>query len=62
MHENQEHPDTPLLDHTKELIGQLEAQGVQPSPDDDGDDEAGDADGWEDVDGSDAEDEDVEMS
>lgn len=60
LHENQEHPDTPLLDHVKELIAKLESQGVQPSPEDDGDDGEEDG-GWEDVEGS-GEDEDVEMS
>ena len=59
LHENQEHPDVPLLEHAKELIAKLEAQGIQPSPEDDGEGEDGDDAGWEDVDG---EDEDVEMS
>jgi len=56
LHINEEHPDTPLLEHCEELIGKLEALGIQPSPDDDD----GDEDGWEDFGGS--EDEDVDMS
>ncbi|KAH9917038.1 uncharacterized protein B0H18DRAFT_1036349 [Fomitopsis serialis] len=59
-HVNQEHPDKPLLQHVRELIGKLEALGVQPLSDDDGDD--GDADGWQDVEGAEDSDEDVEMS
>ncbi|KAH9838479.1 uncharacterized protein C8Q71DRAFT_832634 [Rhodofomes roseus] len=58
-HVNQDHPDKPLLEHVHELIGKLEALGIQPSPED-GDDE--DANGWEDVEGSEDSDEDVEMS
>jgi len=58
LHANQEHPDKPLLEHTRELIAKLDAQGIQPSPEDGGDAE----DGWEDVDGSEDEDGDVEMS
>ncbi|PCH42393.1 TPR-like protein [Wolfiporia cocos MD-104 SS10] len=60
LHVNQEHPDQPLLEHARELIAKLEALGVQPSPEEDEDE--GDADGWEDVEGSDDEDGDVEMS
>ncbi|KAL6307451.1 TPR-like protein [Sparassis latifolia] len=60
LHINLEHPDTPLLEHTKELIAKLDALGIQPSPDDGGKDDDGDA-GWEDVDGSEDEDEDVRM-
>ncbi|KAI1797119.1 TPR-like protein [Ganoderma leucocontextum] len=58
LHVNQEHPDAPLLEHTRELISKLETLGIHPSPEKDGDD---DGEGWEDVDGSD-DDEDVEMS
>ncbi|EMD31322.1 hypothetical protein CERSUDRAFT_119884 [Gelatoporia subvermispora B] len=58
LHVSQEHPDTPLLDHVKELIEKLEALGVHLSPPgEDGED----GEGWESVEGSD-EDEDVEMS
>ncbi|KAI9060656.1 TPR-like protein [Trametes sanguinea] len=59
LHINQEHPDKPLLEHVRELIAKLEALGIQPSPEQepDGEDEE-----WEDVDGSDEEDGDVEMS
>ncbi|KAM5535934.1 hypothetical protein V8D89_010374 [Ganoderma adspersum] len=58
LHVTQEHPDAPLLEHTQELISKLESLGIQPSPDKDEDNEEQ---GWEDVDGSD-DDEDVEMS
>ncbi|EKM58296.1 uncharacterized protein PHACADRAFT_26810 [Phanerochaete carnosa HHB-10118-sp] len=61
LHESQEHPDTPLLEHAKELIAKLESQGVQPSPEGGGDEDDEDGEGgWENVDGD--EDEDVEMS
>ncbi|KAJ8461797.1 hypothetical protein ONZ51_g11309 [Trametes cubensis] len=59
LHINQEHPDKPLLEHVRELIAKLEALGIQPSPEKEGSDEEG---GWEDVEGSDDEDGDVEMS
>ncbi|KAI0359859.1 TPR-like protein [Trametes cingulata] len=59
LHVNQEHPDKPLLEHVRELIAKLEALGIQPSPDKEGSDEEG---GWEDIEGSDDEDGDVEMS
>ncbi|KAI0671745.1 hypothetical protein C8Q78DRAFT_1189558 [Trametes maxima] len=59
LHISQEHPDTPLLEHVRELISKLEALGIQPSPDKEGSDEEG---GWEDVEGSDDDDGDVEMS
>ncbi|KAG6842349.1 hypothetical protein C0991_010639 [Blastosporella zonata] len=58
LHTNQEHPDTPLLDHVAELLGKLDALGIAPSPIDAEDDEG--EDGWEDQDGSDS-DGDVEM-
>ncbi|KAI0342865.1 TPR-like protein [Trametopsis cervina] len=57
LHETQEHPDTPLLEHAHELIGKLDGMGIQPSPEDEQDDE-GDGE-WEDADSGD---EDVEMS
>lgn len=59
LHDNQEHPDKPLLEHVHELIGKLEALGIQPSPEDADD---GGEDDWEDAEGSDDDDEDVEMS
>ncbi|CDO73722.1 hypothetical protein BN946_scf185015.g50 [Trametes cinnabarina] len=59
LHINQEHPDKPLLEHVRELIAKLEALGIQPSPDQEGGDEDGD---WENVEDSDDEDGDVEMS
>lgn len=58
LHEGQEHPDVPLLDHANELVAKLASQGVQPSPEDEDDDGASEG-GWEDAEGSD---EDVEMS
>lgn len=58
MHKNQEHPDKPILEHVQELIAQLEAAGIEPSPAEDG--EEGDGD-WEEVESED-EDGDVEMS
>lgn len=55
MHANEKHPDTPLLEHVKELIAKLDALGVAASPVEDGD---GEGEGeWED----DSEDGDVEM-
>ena len=59
LHVNQEHPDTPLLDHAKELIAKLESLGIQPSPDDAEDEDDGE--GWEDVD-SDNDGADMDMS
>lgn len=48
LHTNEEHPDTPLLEHVKELIAKLDALGVTASPMEDGDGE-GDGEGeWED--------------
>ncbi|KAL4248055.1 TPR-like protein [Abortiporus biennis] len=59
LHINQEHPDTPMLEHVKELIGKLSALGIEPSPE--GEDEEGDE--WEDAEGSDDDaDDDVDMS
>lgn len=55
---NEEHPDTPLLEHAKELISKLSEFGIQPSPeDDDGPDQE-----WEDVEGSDDEDEEMDVA
>lgn len=60
LHLAQEHPDTPLLEHVGELIAKLEGFGIQVSPEDaDADDGGEDGDYWE---GSDDEDEDVDMS
>lgn len=62
LHTTEQHPDIPLLEHTKELIGQLEDLGISPSPEEvigedgaPGDDNDED---WEDED----DDSDVEMS
>ncbi|KAF8206400.1 hypothetical protein K438DRAFT_1578140 [Mycena galopus ATCC 62051] len=59
LHTNEGHPDTPLLEHVKELVAKLDALGIKPSPvaEGDGDDEGE----WEDE-GSDDEDGDVEMA
>lgn len=54
LHTTQDHPDKPVLDHVKELITKLEAQGITPSP---AEDEEGE---WEDAE-SEGEEEDVEM-
>ncbi|KNZ81849.1 UPF0661 TPR repeat-containing protein C16D10.01c [Termitomyces sp. J132] len=59
LHTNQQHPDTPLLEHVTELISKLDALGVTPSPMDAPDDEGDD--GWEDADDSSDSDGDVEM-
>ncbi|KAI0635934.1 hypothetical protein C8Q77DRAFT_1100465 [Trametes polyzona] len=58
LHVNQDHPDKPLLEHARELIAKLESLGIQSSPEKEDSDEGG----WEDVEGSDEEDGDVEMS
>ncbi|KII90009.1 hypothetical protein PLICRDRAFT_108697 [Plicaturopsis crispa FD-325 SS-3] len=60
LHTNEEHPDAPMLEHVKELIVQLDALGIKPSPAGADEDEGGGEDEeWEDEDGS--EDGDVEM-
>ncbi|KAL0061914.1 hypothetical protein AAF712_011198 [Marasmius tenuissimus] len=59
LHINEQHPDTPLLDHVKELIGKLEALGIKASPPEE-DDGEGEGD-WVDEDSAD-EDGDVEMT
>ncbi|KAF8554428.1 hypothetical protein OG21DRAFT_1508962 [Imleria badia] len=58
LHASQGHPDVPLLEHVKELVGALDAFGIQPSPveEEDSNDEE-----WEEV-SDDDEDEDVEMA
>jgi hypothetical protein len=50
LHENQEHPDRPLLVHAKELTDQLEKLGIHSSPvEDDEEDDGGQAEEyWED--------------
>jgi len=58
LHVKQGHPDLPLRVHAEELISKLEELGVEPSPDDEGQDD----DEWEDYEGSDGSDSDVEMS
>ena len=59
LHTNLQHPDSNLLEHTMELIGQLDALGIKPSSDEQPNDAAED---WEDVNDSDDDDDDVEMS
>ncbi|KAK7050993.1 hypothetical protein VNI00_005105 [Paramarasmius palmivorus] len=56
LHVNENHPDTPLLDHVGELIGKLEALGIKASPPGEEDGDEGE---WVD---EDSEDEDVVMS
>ncbi|KAJ7650232.1 hypothetical protein FB45DRAFT_887366 [Roridomyces roridus] len=60
LHTNEGHPDTPLLEHAKELIAKLDALGIKPSPVA----EEGEGEEWEDVEGSEDEDGDgdVEMA
>ncbi|KAJ6576466.1 hypothetical protein DFH09DRAFT_1149481 [Mycena vulgaris] len=60
LHTNEGHPDTPLLEHVKELVAKLDALGIQPSPV--GEDEGEGQEEWEDVDGSEDGDGDVEMA
>ena len=61
LHRNQEHPDTPLLEHVTELISKLDSLGIAASPLDGGEDEGDDEGEWESVDGSVDGDGDVEM-
>jgi hypothetical protein len=56
LHLAQEHPDLPIRDHVRELIGQLDALGIKPSSDGD------DGEVWEGFGDEDSDDdEDVEM-
>ncbi|KIO20459.1 hypothetical protein M407DRAFT_29922 [Tulasnella calospora MUT 4182] len=57
LHIASEHPDEQILEHTKELIGELEAQGFHgTTPDDEAEDaQEGEAGEWVDEDGSDIE-------
>jgi len=58
LHIAQEHGDGPILEHANELIDNLEAKGMRPTPEDEQDDG-----GWEDVDADSEDGEgDVEMS
>ncbi|KAF6754513.1 hypothetical protein DFP72DRAFT_899288 [Ephemerocybe angulata] len=56
LHRNQDHPDKPILEHVQELISGLEAQGIKPSPVEEGEE----GEDWEEVDSED-EDGDIEM-
>ena len=56
---NQEHPDLPLREHVNELISKLAELGIKPSLEDD---ECQDDEEWEDYEGGDSSDSDVEMS
>jgi hypothetical protein len=47
LHRHQDHPDKPLLEHTKELIEKLESLGIAASPLDDGDGAEDEDDDWE---------------
>lgn len=62
LHIHQEHPDKPLLEHTQELIANLEGMGIKPSPPGEGEDEADDGEWVDDDADSEDGDEDVEMS
>jgi len=57
LHASQEYPDEPLLEHVKELVGELDALGIEPSPAE----QEGNEEEWDDVSDED-EDEDVEMA
>ncbi|KAH8118077.1 hypothetical protein DFH11DRAFT_1724053 [Phellopilus nigrolimitatus] len=57
LHTIQEHPDDRLLEHTAELVGQLDLLGIKSSPADD-DEDVGTDEGWEDEES----DEDIEMN
>jgi hypothetical protein len=59
LHTNEEHPDTPLLEHVRELITKLDLLGIKASPVEEGDDGGED---WEDLEDSEGEDGDVEMT
>jgi len=63
LHTDEGHPDTPLLEHVRELIKKLDSLGIQPSSAEEGDSVAED---WEDAEGSESEggdgDGDVEMT
>jgi hypothetical protein len=59
LHTAQEHPDIPLLQHAKELVTNLDALGIKPSPDEPDGVGDEDGDGWEDVN---SDDQDAEMS
>jgi len=48
LHTNEEHPDVPLLEHVKELIGKLDILGITASPTDDGDGVGEGENEWED--------------
>jgi tetratricopeptide (TPR) repeat protein len=64
LHQNQEHPDEPLLEHVKELITKLGSSGITASPVDeseDGDDDDDNDDEWESDERSVDGDADVEM-
>ena len=55
LHVNQQHSDQKLLEHTSELISQLNAIGIKPLPEGEGE-----GDDWEDI-SDEGEDSDVEM-
>lgn len=59
LHVNQGHPDLPLREHVNELVSKLEELGIKPSPEDD---DGQNDEEWEDYEGSDNSDSDVEMS
>ena len=63
LHRNQDHPDKPLLEHTKELIEKLDSLGIPASPLDDEDGAGGEENDEWDTDNGESVDEDgdVEM-
>ena len=46
LHRNQDHPDKPIMEHTKELIVKLESLGIAASPLDEGDGAEDEDDDW----------------
>ncbi|KAF8830681.1 hypothetical protein HHX47_DHR2001174 [Lentinula edodes] len=62
LHIHQEHPDKSLLEHTQELIANLEGMGIKPFLPGEGEDEADDSEWVDDNADSEDGDEDVEMS
>jgi len=59
LHTNLEHPDDKLLEHAVELITQLDALGVKPTPEEEQEEDGGE---WADVTDDEDADGDIEMS
>ncbi|KLO17224.1 hypothetical protein SCHPADRAFT_926015 [Schizopora paradoxa] len=60
LHTNLEHPDDKLLEHTIELIGQLDSLGIKPTPEEEQQEDDGDE--WEDLPDDEDGDGDIDMS